>query len=91
MKLIGESITVQSQPAGQGRIEITSLFWRRKLYRVQVVLAVWRWRGYWWTTPRLTGRERIYYQVLCATPDGSELQMEVFQERGRWTLSRVLD
>lgn len=72
-----------------------SFLWRGRLYRVRGVLVCWRWRGAWWTTPNLLGHERTYFQVLCGAPggsqSGSEMCVELYEERGRWVLSRLLD
>lgn len=68
-----------------------TIFWRGCLYRVRAVQGTWRWCGAWWTTPSLLGQERIYFRVLCAPPGGEESMMELYCERGRWTLSRLLD
>lgn len=97
MKLIEESIIVRCNNTSQSadstpqEYVLASIFWRGRLYRVRATLGTWRWRGSWWTTPALQGQERTYFRVLCAPPGGAELQMELFCERGRWTLSRLLD
>ena len=91
MKLIGENIIVRCNGTGQNEEQPSSLLWRGRLYRVRAVTATWRWRGAWWTTPALAGHERVYLRILCAPPGGAELGMELYRERGHWTLSRLLD
>lgn len=87
MKLFCESVTVQSDDAKQP----ASIIWRRRHYRVQAVQEVWEWRGRWWETPTLLGYRRRYYRLLCLAPGGHPICLEVYRQRGRWTLSRVLD
>lgn len=96
MKLICENIKVQcvkaQQPNEDGNdIMPNSILWRCRLYRVRAIQGTWRWRGGWWTTPSLLGQERLYFRVLCSPPGGEESVMELYRERGRWTLSRLLD
>ena len=87
MKLFCESVTVQTGPQKQPLL----IFWRGKSYRVQAVQEIWEWRGRWWETPALRGYRRRYYRLLCHTPQGNHLCLEVYCQQGHWTLSRVLD
>lgn len=67
------------------------IIWRRKVYRVQEVLELWFYAGEWWLTPMLRGYFRKYYRVQAAIVGQAPLSMEIYRERNRWHLSKVLD
>jgi hypothetical protein len=87
MKLYLEDIQVS---LGPDRLPHRVL-WRLRLYQVRSVDEQWRWAGKWWMTERLRGQRRRYYRVVCTCASGGTLTMEIFVERGRWKLSRLLD
>ena len=87
MKLYFEDIQVS---IGPDRLPVRVL-WRLRLYYVQSIDEQWRWSGRWWLTDRLRRQQRRYYRVSCVSPSADILSMEIFQEHGRWKLSRLQD
>lgn len=86
MKLYQEQIHVDTREGVPHRI-----IWRLQPYRVLKVEEKWLYHGRWWTTPKLKGCYRRYYRLDVAPVAGTALVMEVFEERGRWVLSRLED
>jgi hypothetical protein len=95
MKLICEPISVvcEGERPIAGRVEpLPKLVkWGGKSYVVQAVTATWRWRGDWWGTLALRGRERTYYRVVCARRGHDETGMDIYRESDDWIISCVLD
>jgi len=69
----------------------TRIIWQRRIYRVISIHETWLYNGRWWTTPKLVGRFRCYYCLTAKTMNHPAVEMEIYQESGRWMLSRVLD
>ncbi len=97
MKLIVEEVQVYTGDSGQPQ----QMRWRKRLFHFAQVLEQWQYNGDWWLTPDLGGTQRRYCRVaaicnaaICAqgkVPDEETLSMEIYEEGGQWTLSRLLD
>ena len=86
MKLFQEPIDVQVRNGAPA-----ALRWRGCVYRVARVLQEWAWRGRWWTDATLQGETRHYYRVACTPPSRQPTCLDIYERRGGWVLSRVLD
>ena len=86
MKLYLEPIHVQTDAGMPSRV-----LWRRQPYKVLEVEEKWLYHGRWWTTPQLRGRCRRYFRLEVALASGTKAVLEIFEEHGRWILSRVQD
>lgn len=79
-RLVAEPIRVSLEG------EAPRLFlWRRRLYRVGVVLARWREPGSWWQG------EPVRELFRVETDEGRPGVYELCREGERWLLHRVLD
>jgi hypothetical protein len=87
MKLLLEDIRVE---VGTDNRPVR-VIWRLRPYQVKAIEEEWCYAGKWWLTDGLRGHVRIYYRLTCVTASRDLMMMEVYQQWGRWKLSRVLD